>query len=431
MLRSAGTGVKGINAAGVKHTDSTDSLLCCDQSEVAFIHQQRWVCRLGLNFKEDTQVRILADENIPMLEVFEQHGPLRRVPGRSLDRAVLADAEVLLVRSVSQVDRALLTGSQVKFVGTCTIGTDHLDIDYFTEQGIGWASAPGCNARGVVDYVLGALLALAERDGVDLSQRCYGVVGAGQVGARLVQVLRGLGWQVLVCDPPRQQAQGGDYVDLATLLERCDAISLHTPLTQLGEHPTHHLIGAEQLQGLQQGSWLINASRGAVVDNQALKQLLAQRTDLRAVLDVWEGEPLADVELAQRCDIATAHIAGYSLDGKIRGTEQIYQAFCQHFAIPAQGAIAFPAQTLLSLQLAAHTPVAEAMRVVCRAVYDPRSDDAHFRLSLQGDAQQRRAAFDWVRKSYPVRREIPDLQVQLPQPQAQLQQMLKALGIEL
>ncbi len=375
-------------------------------------------------------MRILADENIPMLEVFESHGTVRRVAGRSLNREVLGDAQALLVRSVTQVDAELLQGSQVKFVGTCTIGTDHLDIDYLQQQGIGWSSAPGCNARGVVDYVLGSLLALAERDGVELAQRCFGVVGAGQVGDRLVKVLRGLGWQVLVCDPPRQQREGGDYVDLPSVLQRCDAISLHTPLTQLGEWPTHHLLGAEQLQMLKTGSWLINASRGAVVDNQALKAFLAQRTDVRAVLDVWEGEPQVDLELAQRCDIATAHIAGYSLDGKIRGTEQIYQAFCRHFAIAEQAAASFPAQTLVGLQLAAHTPVAEAMRVVCRAVYDPRADDALFRLSWQGDAQQRRSAFDQVRKSYPVRREIPDLQVQLCEPQAQLQQMLSALGIK-
>ncbi|HHX34084.1 MAG TPA: 4-phosphoerythronate dehydrogenase PdxB [Gammaproteobacteria bacterium] len=376
-------------------------------------------------------MRILADENIPMLEVFERHGQLRRVAGRSLDREVLADADVLLVRSVTQVDQALLAGSQVKFVGTCTIGTDHLDLDYLVKHNIAWASAPGCNARGVVDYVLGSVLALAERDGVDLAQRCYGVVGAGQVGGRLVQVLRGLGWQVLVCDPPRQQAEGGDYVDLSTLLQRCDVISLHTPLTTQGECPTQHLIGAEQLQGLLPGSWLINASRGAVIDNQALKALLEQRTDVRAVLDVWEGEPQVDVALAQRCDIATAHIAGYSLDGKIRGTGQIYQAFCEYFSLPAQTEITFPEQTLLAMQLAAHTPVADAMRVLCRAVYDPRADDAVFRLSLQDDAEARRAAFDLVRKNYPIRREIPDLQVQLAQAPAALRQMIAALGITL
>jgi erythronate-4-phosphate dehydrogenase len=376
-------------------------------------------------------VRILADENIPMLEVFERHGQLRRTAGRSLDRSVLADAEVLLVRSVTQVDQALLAGSQVKFVGTCTIGTDHLDLEYFAKQGIAWASAPGCNARGVVDYVLGALLTLAERDGVDLAQRCYGVVGAGQVGDRLVQVLRGLGWQVLVCDPPRQKREGGNYVDLPTLLARCDVISLHTPLTVHGDNLTQHLIGTEQLQALSHGAWLINASRGAVVNNQALKRFLAQRSDVRAVLDVWEGEPQVDVELAQRCDIATAHIAGYSLDGKIRGTELIYQAFCEYFSVPIKSAIDFPAQTLLSMQLARHTSQADALRVVCRAVYDPRADDAAFRLSLQGDAAQRCMAFDQVRKNYPVRREIPDLQVQVNESTAALRQMIVALGMKL
>lgn len=375
-------------------------------------------------------MRILADENIPMLEVFAAHGQLRRVPGRSLDRAVLGDAEVLLVRSVSQVDQALLAGSQVKFVGTCTIGTDHLDLDYLAANGIGWASAPGCNARGVVDYVLGALLALAERDGVDLAQRCYGIVGAGQVGQRLVQVLRGLGWQVLVCDPPRQQQEGGDYVDLPTLLSRCDVISLHTPLSAQGDHPTQHLIAAEQLQTLKAGSWLINASRGAVIDNQALKQFLTQRSDVRAVLDVWEGEPQVDVALAQLCDLATAHIAGYSLDGKIRGTAQIYQAFCEHFAVATQAEIKFPEQTLLSIQLAGHTSTTEAMRVLCRAVYDPRSDDAVFRISLQGEADARRVAFDQLRKNYPVRRELPDLKVHVSQAHADLLQLLSALGVK-
>lgn len=375
-------------------------------------------------------MRILADENIPMLEVFAAHGQLRQVAGRSLDREVLGDAEVLLVRSVTEVDQTLLAGSQVKFVGTCTIGTDHLDLDYLAANGIGWASAPGCNARGVVDYVLGALLALAERDGVDLAQRCYGIVGAGQVGQRLIGVLRGLGWQVLVCDPPRQQQEGGDYVDLPTLLERCDVLSLHTPLTTQGAHPTEHLLAAEQLQQLSAGSWLINASRGAVVDNQALKTFLTQRPDVRAVLDVWEGEPQVDADLAQLCDIATAHIAGYSLDGKIRGTAQIYQAFCEHFALSDQAAIACPAQTLQGVQLAGHSAVPEAMRLLCRAVYDPRGDDAAFRLSLQGDAQARRAAFDRLRKEYPVRREIPDLQVQVSQPSAALQQLLSALGVQ-
>ncbi|MDP2145246.1 MAG: NAD(P)-dependent oxidoreductase, partial [Pseudomonas sp.] len=155
---------------------------------------------------------IVADENIPLLDAFfEGFGEIRRVPGRAIDRAAIEQADVLLVRSVTNVNRALLEGTPVRFVGTCTIGTDHLDLDYFQRAGIQWSSAPGCNARGVVDYVLGSLLTLAEIEGADLNQRTYGIVGAGEVGGRLVKVLKGLGWKVLVCDPPRQVAEDGDY----------------------------------------------------------------------------------------------------------------------------------------------------------------------------------------------------------------------------
>eukprot|EP01030_Chromulinospumella_sphaerica_P020144 gene20144-20050_t len=156
---------------------------------------------------------IVADENIPLLDAFfEGFGEIRRVPGRAIDRAAIEQADVLLVRSVTNVNRALLEGTPVRFVGTCTIGTDHLDLDYFQRAGIQWSSAPGCNARGVVDYVLGSLLTLAEIEGADLNQRTYGIVGAGEVGGRLVKVLKGLSWKVLVCGPPRQVAEDGDYI---------------------------------------------------------------------------------------------------------------------------------------------------------------------------------------------------------------------------
>ena len=268
---------------------------------------------------------IVADENIPLLdEFFAGFGEIRRYPGRQIDAAAVRDADLLLVRSVTRVDQSLLADSQVRFVGTCTIGTDHLDLDYLDSRQISWCSAPGCNARGVVDYVLGSILALAEQQGVDPAQRSYGIVGAGHVGGRLLKVLRGLGWAVKACDPPLAALQTGEFVDLAEILQDCDVLSLHTPLAA----DTRHLVGASQLAALRPGAWLINASRGAVVDNQALRQRLESGADLQVVLDVWEGEPLVDVPLANLCHIATPHIAGYSLDGKLRGTAQIYQAFC-------------------------------------------------------------------------------------------------------
>ncbi|MDO9618290.1 MAG: 4-phosphoerythronate dehydrogenase PdxB [Pseudomonas sp.] len=379
-------------------------------------------------------MRIVADENIPLLdEFFAGFGEIRRLPGRSIDAAAVANADLLLVRSVTQVDRALLDGSPVKFVGTCTIGTDHLDLDYFQQAGITWASAPGCNARGVVDYVLGSLLVLAEQQGVDLAARTYGVIGAGQVGSRLLKVLRGLGWRVLVCDPPRQAAEGVDYVSLQQVVDQCDVISLHTPLERLGEHPTYHLFDHARLSALKPGSWLINASRGAVVDNQALRELLSQRSDLQVVLDVWEGEPLADVELAALCRIATPHIAGYSLDGKLRGTAQIYQALCQHLGVAPSVELAqlMPAAWLSELTVDACADPAWALASICRAVYDPRRDDADFRRSLQGDAATRRAAFDGLRKHYPMRREIDGLAVCVKGNAPALVSLVQALGARL
>lgn len=379
-------------------------------------------------------MRILADENIPLVDAFfPEHGEIRRMPGRRINKAALENVEVLLVRSVTRVDRELLEGSSVRFVGTCTIGTDHLDLDYFEEAGISWASAPGCNARGVVDYVLGTLLALAEGEGVELKHRHYGVIGAGEVGGRLVEVLRGMGWDVRVCDPPRQASELGEFVDLDEILQECDVISVHTPLTLDGEHSTFHLLDSNRLERLRPGAWLINAARGAVVDNLALRDQLARRTDIQAVLDVWEGEPQVDVELAELCWIATPHIAGYSLDGKLRGTAQIYQAFCDSKGLEPKVKLAtlMPAPPLRSLSFDVSVTPEDLLATLCRAVYDPRRDDAAFRRSLSADEEQRRIAFDQLRKHYPPRREVDGLQVEFSSTEAELERVVRALGADL
>jgi len=379
-------------------------------------------------------MHILADENIPLVdEFFAGFGEIRRMPGRSINRAALENVDVLLVRSVTRVDREMLEGSAVRFVGTCTIGTDHLDLDYFEQAGIEWASAPGCNARGVVDYVLGSLLALSEVRGEALDRRRFGVVGAGEVGGRLLEVLRGLGWDVRVCDPPRQVREAGGFASLDEILAECDVISLHTPLTLGGDWPTFHLFDQARLSRLRPGTWLINASRGAVVDNAALRDLLLQRPDLEAVLDVWEGEPQVDVALAGLCRIATPHVAGYSLDGKLRGTAQIYAALCAALGVEPAIELAqlMPGPALTELAFASSADPAEMLATLCRAVYDPRRDDADFRRSLLGDEAQRRAGFDLLRKQYPPRREIDGLKVRIGGHNPALDTIVEALGARL
>ncbi|WP_312289819.1 DUF3410 domain-containing protein, partial [Stutzerimonas nitrititolerans] len=237
---------------------------------------------------------------------------------------------------------------------------------------------------------------------------------------------------VRVCDPPRQARETGEFVGLDEIIEECDVISLHTPLILEGEHATFHLLDQARLERLRPGAWLINASRGAVVDNAALREQLAQRPDIQAVLDVWEGEPQVDVALAELCWIATPHIAGYSLDGKLRGTAQIYQAFCASRGLEPKVELAelMPETPLRGLSFANTASPEDMLATICRAVYDPRRDDAAFRRSLAGDDEQRRAGFDRLRKQYPPRREIEGLEIEVGS-HAQLQQIVRALGCRL
>ncbi|MCD8514252.1 MAG: 4-phosphoerythronate dehydrogenase, partial [Nitrincola sp.] len=276
-------------------------------------------------------IKIVADENIPALDpLFTSIGEVKRVPGRRLSAADLEGADLLLVRSVTQVNHDLLKDSQVKFVGTATIGTDHIDQLCLQDMGISFASAPGCNADAVTEYVLSVLLHLAEEQGFLLTEKTVGIVGVGNVGSRLQARLSALGVQVMLCDPPRAIRENPEgFVPLEQLLQQADIVTLHTPLTREGDHATHHLLNSARLSQLKTNAILINAGRGAVIDNAALLAFSLDRDDVTLVLDVWEHEPRVDPLLASRVKIATPHIAGYTLEGKIRGTWMLYQAYCR------------------------------------------------------------------------------------------------------
>lgn len=354
-------------------------------------------------------MKILVDENMPYArELFSRTGEVVAVPGRPVPTAELADADALMVRSVTKVNEALLSDKPIKFVGTATAGTDHVDEDFLARAGIGFSAAPGCNAIAVVEYVFSALLMLAERDGFQLTDRTVGIVGVGNVGGRLQKRLEALGIKTLLCDPPRaDRGDREDFQPLEKLVAEADILTFHTPLYKDGLYQTLHLADEALLQALKPGTILINACRGPVVDNQALLRVLQQRQDLRVVLDVWEPEPDLNVELLARVDIGTAHIAGYTLEGKARGTTQVFEAWTRFLGQPQQVAL----ETLLPApefgRISLHGPLDQpTLKRLAHLVYDVRRDDAPLR-KVAGQPGE----FDRLRKQYLERREWSSLRV--------------------
>lgn len=379
-------------------------------------------------------MQILADENIPLLDAFfGDIGTIHRMPGRDIGPADVKEADILLVRSVTRVDASLLSGSRVRFVGTATIGTDHIDEHWLSDQGVGFAAAPGSNADSVVEYVLSVLSVYAEEKGMaDWTDLSVGVVGAGNVGGRLCQRLEKLGFTVRACDPPR--AEGGEE-RLETLDEAlaCDVVTLHTPLTRTGDHPTHHLMNRARLDQLDARQLLINTSRGAVIDCGALRERMQQAAPPSLCLDVWEGEPETDPELAASAWLMTPHIAGYSQEGKIQGSERIYQAVCRYLGLPVRKSSGqfMPEPPLGKLSFTASASAGEAARVAIRACYDVRCDDARFRSVRRRPVEEWDEGFDRLRQQYPIRREFDSVKVQLKSGAKDLQQVFKALGFKL
>lgn len=369
-------------------------------------------------------MKILVDENMPYArELFSRTGTVVAVPGRPVPQAELDDADGLMVRSVTKVNAELLSGKPVKFVGTATAGTDHIDEAFLQEQGIAFSAAPGCNAIAVVEYVFSSLLLLAERDGFLLKDRTVGIVGVGNVGGRLQARLEALGIKTLLCDPPRaDRGDDGEFLPLSTLVADADILTFHTPLYKQGDYKTLHLADEALLKALKPGTILINACRGPVVDNAALLKVLEQRDDLSVILDVWEPEPELSLPLLAKVDIATAHIAGYTLEGKARGTTQVFEAWTAFLGEPQQVALdtLLPAPEFGQITLHGELDQPTLKRLV-HLVYDVRRDDAPLRAvaAISGE-------FDRLRKNYLERREWSSLQVQCDvEPVAAL---LKKLG---
>ncbi|MEM8498825.1 MAG: 4-phosphoerythronate dehydrogenase [Pseudomonadota bacterium] len=344
-------------------------------------------------------IKLLADENLAGLEqYFGSNIELRTLPGRTLSAADIRDADALLVRSVTQIDEQLLSGSSVRFVGSATIGIDHVDLEYLHNADITFCNAPGSNADSVADYVCSAISALVPEPGqiADANLRA-GVIGLGQVGGRVAKRLTALGYEVTAYDPFLNQA-ACPLVSALEELAECDLISLHVPLSHNGPHPTVRMIDAQFLSCISSRAILISAGRGEVIDTQDLIACLRDNPGIHAVLDVWENEPVIDRELLRLASIATPHIAGYAIDGKMRGTEMIAEAFYRYFGAQPDVENASNAVCILDCEGQA------SIRDIILRAYDVREDDWRLRSALN-DADIGHA-FDLLRKTYPRRREF-------------------------
>lgn len=346
-------------------------------------------------------MKIVADENLAFTDYFfAQFGEIQQVAGRNLTQHDVVDAEALLVRSVTQVNADLIQQTALKFVGSATIGTDHLDITALEKQGIAWSNAAGCNAQAVAEYVITALL-YVKPELLNANEKfTLGIVGLGNVGSRLAVMAELLGWNVIGYDPFVKSDQV-KQVEFAELLKNADAISTHVPLTKEGEHPTYHLINAAALAAMKPTAILINSARGPVVEEAALIADI-QQTQRKVVLDVFEHEPEISETLLNLITLVTPHIAGYSLEGKARGTQMIYEAFCKTFSF--QSDKAFETQLPVGEQYFAQHDLKQTLKVYLHQIYDIARDDANLRTCLK-DGKVDQKAFDYLRKTYPLRRE--------------------------
>ena len=379
-------------------------------------------------------MKIVADENIPFIkECFSSIGDVEMFSGRQITPNVVADADCLLVRSITPVNETLLTKSKVKFVATATIGFEHVDIDYLNKRGISFASAPGSNSNSVADYMVAALLSVAKKHKITLADKSIGVVGVGNVGSKVARKCDALGMTVVLNDPPlARQTEDPKYKPLNELYD-CDFITLHTPLTRQGRDRTFHLADEIFFRSLKDGCVFINTSRGGVHDTAALKNAITSGILGACILDVWENEPDIDCELLRLVDISTPHIAGYSLDGKIAGLIMIYNAACKYFKAEPKRTIAdfLPPPKVPQITIEKLDDDEQSMlHKTVQHVYAMNRDDFNTREIAMVEPEKRARFFDDLRKNYPVRREFQNTTVILQQPSQHLADMLNGIGFK-
>lgn len=356
-------------------------------------------------------MKIVCDNKIPFLRgALEPYAEVVYLPGKETTPDVVRDADAIITRTRTICNESLLKGSKVRMIATATIGYDHIDTEWCEANGIEWTNAPGCNSWSVQQYIGSLLVTMSMELGFDCRQKTLGVIGVGNVGSKVARIGALLGFNILLCDPPRARREGQEgFVNLDTIIERSDIITCHVPLMRSGEDRTFHMFNAERLGSMRPDQILINSSRGEVVDCNALKEALRNNGIRAASLDVWENEPDIDRELLDLLFTGTPHIAGYSLDGKANGTMMSVQAIgrrfdlsCRDWTVPE---IPLPAQPVeFTIDVQGKTP-RQVLGEAILYTYRIKDDDARLRSDT--------GSFEKQRADYPVRREFPAFTVSL------------------
>ena len=353
-------------------------------------------------------MKIIIDDKIPYI-----HGALEPVAevvylsGKKTTTEVVKDADAIITRTRTICNEKLLSGSSVKFIASATIGFDHIDTQYCDRVGITWTNAPGCNSKSVEQYIASAVVVMAQKKGLKLSEITIGVVGVGNVGSKVAQIAGVLGLTVLLCDPPRARKEGAEgFVDMDVILAKSDIITLHVPLNMDGVDQTYHLADEAFFAKALKRPVFINSCRGEVAEKEALKTAIQNQQLSGVVIDCWENEPDIDLELLNLIDLGTPHIAGYSKDGKANGTSMSVQAVSKFFGLGLDNWVCLdvelPESTIIELDGLDKTEQ-QVLSEAILATYDITKDDQALRNAID--------SFEKLRGDYPVRREFPVFEI--------------------
>lgn len=369
-------------------------------------------------------------------EAFSHAGETVVIPDREITRDHLLNADALIIRSKTKANLDLLKGTSVKFVGTATAGTDHINSGQLESHDIYWCSAPGCNANSVSEYLISALLTLGDRHDFDLANKTIGVVGCGNVGSRVVQKCHALGMNVLRNDPPLSAVSADpDFLPLENVLAESDIITLHVPLIKHKPWPTEKMADYLFFEQLKPGTIFINAARGSICDYDALLDAKAGGSVSQMILDVWSPEPALRTDVLRMTDLASPHIAGHSYEGKLNGTVACYNELCNFFEIEKKWDIAASLPTPELPELEVHClgrSDEDILREIIHQVYNIETDDQLIRnAAIQHCEIDRARNFDTLRKNYRVRREFMNTRLTLNQASEDLKRKCKALGFKL